>query len=195
MTSISSLSSGADVTALTQAAATQRQRPKPPDMTNTAKALGLSADDLQSELKSGKTLDAIAQDKGVSSDDLLSAVKTDLQANKPADAPELSDDQLTQMATAVAAGQGPGGPGGPGGAHHHHGGGGGQATASILGTSASDTSSNLSSLADALGTTSDDLLSQLTSGNDLSSLFGQSSSATWTSSGASTSGLAVDMYA
>jgi hypothetical protein len=193
MTSITSLSGGTDVTALTQASATQRQRPKPPDMTNTAKALGLSSDDLQSELQSGKTLDSIAQDKGVSSDDLLSAVKSDLQANKPADAPELSDDQLTQMATSIAAGKGPGGPGGAHG--HHHGGGGGQATASILGTDASDTSSNLSSLADALGTSSDDLLSQLSSGNDLSSLFGQSGSATWNSSGASTSGLAVDTYA
>jgi hypothetical protein len=191
---ISSLSSSTDVTALTQATATQRQRPKPPDMTNTAKALGLSPDDLQSELKSGKTLDDIAQDKGVSSDDLLSAVKTDLQANKPADAPGLSDDQLTQMATGIAAGKGPGGPGGPHG-HHHHGGGQGQADASILGTQASDTTSNLSSLADALGTSSDNLLSQLSSGADLSSLFGQSGSATWNSSGASTSGLAVDMYA
>jgi hypothetical protein len=192
MTSITSLSGGADVTALTQAAQ-QRQRPKPPDMTNTAKALGLSADDLQSKLKSGRTLDAIAQDEGVSSDDLLSAVKTDLQANKPADAPALSDDQLTQMATGIAAGKGPGGPGGPHG--HHHGGGSGQADASILGTAASDTSSNLSSLADALGTSSDDLLSQLSSGTDLSSLFSQSGSATWSSSGASTGGLAVDLYA
>lgn len=193
MTSITSLSGGTDVTALTQAAS-QRQRPKPPDMTNTAKALGLSTDDLQSELKSGKTLDSIAQDKGVSADDLLSAVKTDLTANKPADAPALSDDQLTQMATAVAAGKGPGGPHG----HHHHGGGGGgsgQADASILGTSASDTSSNLSSLADALGTSSDDLLSQLTSGTDLSSLFSQSGSGTWNTSGTQTGGLAVDMYA
>lgn len=189
---ISSLSSSTDVTALTQATATQRQRPKPPDMTNTAKALGLSTDDLQSELKSGRTLDAIAKDKGVSSDDLLSAVKTDLQANKPADAPALSDDQLTQMATGIAAGKGPGGPHG-----HHHGGGGGrgQADASILGTQASDTTSNLSSLADALGTSSDDLLSQLSSGADLSSLFGQSGSATWSSSGTSRSGLAFDMYA
>jgi hypothetical protein len=192
---ISSLSSSTDVTALTQATATQRQRPKPPDMTNTAKALGLSSDDLQSELKSGKTLNSIAQDQGVSSDDLLSAVKSDLQANKPADAPDLSDDQLTQMAQGIAAGKGPGGPGGP---HRHHGGGGGgqgQAEMSILGTRASDTTSNLSSLADALGTSSDDLMSQLSSGADLSSLFGRSGSATWSSSGASTSGLAVDLYA
>lgn len=182
MTSISSLLSSTDVTALTQATAVQRHRPKPPDMTNTAKALGLSNDDLQTQLKSGKTLNAIAQDKGVSSDDLLSAVKSDLQANKPADAPALSDDQLTQMATNIAAGKG------PGGAHGHHGG-------PPPGTQASDTSSNLSSLADALGTSADDLLSQLSSGTDLSSLFSQSGSATWNSSGASTSGLAVDMYA
>jgi hypothetical protein len=191
---ISSLSSSTDVTALAQSSATQRQRPKPPDMTNTAKALGLSTDDLNTQLNSGATLDSLAKQNGVSSDDLLSAVKTDLQANKPADAPDLSDTQLTQMATDVAAGKGPGGAGGAHG-HHHHGGGSGQADASILGTSASDTSSNLSSLADALGTSSNDLLSQLSSGSDLSSQFSQSGSATWNSSGASTSGLAVDMYA
>ena len=192
---ISSLSSSTDVTALTQTAASQRQRPKPPDMTNTAKALGLSTDDLKTQLDSGATLDSIAQQKGVSSDDLLSAVKTDLQANKPADAPDLSDDQLTQMATNVAAGKGPGGPGGAHG-HHHHGGGSGQADASILGTDASDTSSNLSSLADALGTSSNDLLSQLTSGSsDFVSAFSAAGSATWNSSGASTGGLVVDTYA
>ena len=38
-------------------------------------------------------------------------------------------------------------------------------------------------------------MSQLSSGADLSSLFGQSGSATWSSSGAATSGLAVDLYA
>jgi hypothetical protein len=191
---ISSLSSSTDVSALAQAS--QAQRPKPPDMTNTAQALGLSTDDLQSELQSGQTLDSIAQDQGVSNDDLLTAVKSDLTANKPADAPAMSDDQLTQMATGVAAGKGPGGVGGAHG-HHHHGGGGGsgQADAAILGTDASDTTQNLSSLADALGTSSDDLLSQLESGTDLSSAFSQSGSATWNTSGASTSGLAIDTYA
>ena len=97
-----------------QGASGSHHRHKPPSLDKTAELLGVSADDLGTELKSGKTLDDIASDKGVSSDDLLSALKTDLKANKPAGAPELSDDQLTQMATGIAAGKGPGGPGGPG---------------------------------------------------------------------------------
>jgi hypothetical protein len=95
--------------------ASGHQRPKPPAMDNTAKALGLSTDDLKSQLKSGKTLNDIATAQGVSSDDLLKALKTDLKANKPADAPELSDDQLTEMASNIAAGKGPKGAHGHGG--------------------------------------------------------------------------------
>jgi hypothetical protein len=146
--------------------------------------LGVSTDDLKSQLDAGQTLDSIASAKGVSSSDLLSAVKTDLKANKPDGAPELSDDQLTTMATNIAAGKG---PGGLGGAHRHHG--------PPPGTAASDTSNTLQTLAGALGTTTDDLLSKLQSGTDLSSLFGQSGSATWSQQSSASSGLAVDLYA
>jgi hypothetical protein len=182
MTTISSLG-GTDLAALSQAGGAQRRPPSPPadSFTNTAKTLGLTTDDLKTQLDSGATLDSLAQAKGVSSNDLLAAVKTDLKANKPDGAPEVSDDQLTQMASNVAAGKGPGGGHGPHGPRP--------------GTSASDTSQSLSTLADALGTSTDDLLSKLQSGSDLSSLFGQSGSATWSSQGASTSGLAVDLYA
>src|SRR6201999_2857166 len=91
----------------------QRQQ-KPPAMDTTAKLLGLSSDDLQSELKNGKTLNDIASEKGVSTDDLTNAVKSDLKANKPADAPDLSDDQLTQMPPDIEAAKRPHG-------HGHHG--------------------------------------------------------------------------
>jgi hypothetical protein len=93
---------------------TNRRQHKEMSMDNTAQALGLSADDLKTQLKSGKTLDDIAKAQGVSGDDLTTALKKDLTANKPADAPELSDDQLTKMATDIAAGKGPKG-------HGHHG--------------------------------------------------------------------------
>jgi hypothetical protein len=81
-----------------------------PSFDNTAKLLGMSADDLQTQLRSGKTLNDLASAQGVSSDDLMSALKSDLTANKPAGAPALSDDQLTKMATDIAAGKRPHGP-------------------------------------------------------------------------------------
>jgi hypothetical protein len=106
----------ATATALTPA----RRPPQPASLDNT-RLLGTTADDLRTQLQSGKTLDDLVSAKGISSGDLISAVKSDLQANKPAGAPDLSDDQLTQMATDVAAGKGPGRAHGH---HHHHGAGG-----------------------------------------------------------------------
>jgi hypothetical protein len=102
-------------TSAVQSASSHHRGPKPPAMDNTAEALGLSTDDLKTQLKSGKTLDDIAKAQGLSSDDLLKALKSDLSANKPAGAPELSNDQLTELATNIAAGKGPRGPHGPGG--------------------------------------------------------------------------------
>jgi uncharacterized protein YidB (DUF937 family) len=172
-----------DYGAQMQTAGARRPLGPPPADTfsSTAKLLGTSTDDLKSQLDSGETLDSIASAKGVGSDDLLAAVTADLKAHKPPGAPELSDDQLTQMATNIAAGKGP--RGGGGGPHR------------TPGTSASDPTQALQSLADTLGTTTDDLLQQLQDGSDLSSLFGQSGSATWGSQGSASSGLAVDLYA
>jgi hypothetical protein len=97
-----------------QGASGHARGPKPPAMDNTAEALGLSTDDLQGQLKSGKTLDDVAKAQGVSSDDLLKALKSDLTANKPAGAPELSDDQLTGGRDQHRCRQGPARPGWPG---------------------------------------------------------------------------------
>ena len=159
---------------------------------NTAQLLGLSPDDLKSKMTAGQTLSSIAKDNGVANDDLLASIKKDLQANRPAGAPELSDDQLTHIVSDIAAGKGPGGPG-RGGAHGI--GGSPPSGHNVPGASASDPSQALQSLADALGTTTDDLLSQMQSGTDLSSLFGASGSATWSSQGGTTGGLSVDYYA
>jgi hypothetical protein len=170
-----------DYSALIQSASAHRPQGPPADrLSGTAKLLGTTTDDLKSQLDSGETLDSIAATKEVSSDDLLSSIKADLKATKPAGAPDISDDQLTQLATGIASGKG---PHGGHGAHR------------APGTSASDPTQTLQSLADTLGTTSDDLLGQLQSGSDLSSLFGQSGSANWGSQGSSASGLAVDLYA
>lgn len=185
---IQSLGAAQDPSALTQTSAGARRHHMPPPdaFKSTASLLGVSTDDLKSQLDSGETLDSIASKKGVSSTDLLSAVKQDLTTNRPADAPPLSDDRLTAIASGIASGNG---PGGAGGVRHGH------SPSKAAGTTASDPTQTLQSLADVLGTTSDDLLSKLQSGSDLSSLFGQSGSATWGSQGASTSGLAVDLYA
>jgi hypothetical protein len=166
----------------------QRRTHKGPSLDNTAKALGLSADDLKSQLKSGKTLNDIASSKGVSSDDLMTALKTDLKANKPADAPELSDDQLTEMATNVAAGKGPKGP------HGHHGHGGPPPAANS--DDATTAESNLASLASSAGLSQTDLLTQLTSGTDFKTLMSNAKSNPYTAATYNVSGgVMVDSYA
>ncbi len=66
-----------------------------------AQQLGVSASDLETARKSGQSLSDFAADKGISRDDLLAAVKADIKANKPDGAPDLSDDQLTEMATRI----------------------------------------------------------------------------------------------
>jgi uncharacterized protein YidB (DUF937 family) len=167
----------------------QRQQ-KPPTMDNTAKLLGLSSDDLQSELKNGKTLNDIASEKGVSTDDLTTAVKSDLKANKPADAPDLSDDQLTQMATDIEVGKRPHG-------HGHH----GPKPASTSDDDDDDATTaenNLQTLASKVGLSQTDLLKQLTSGTSFANLLGSSGSTSNPYNAASYSGLggvAVDEYA
>lgn len=153
-------------------------------MDNTATALGLSTDDLQSQLKSGKTLNDVAKAQGVSSDDLLKALKSDLAANKPADAPAPGDDQLTQMASSIAAGKGPHGPGGHGGPPPPRKGDG------------DDTASNLSTLAGNLGLSSDELLEKLQSGTNPNSLWGASTNNPYAAAKFNApGGVAVDTYA
>jgi hypothetical protein len=176
-----------------QGVASQQKRGKEPSLDNTAKLLGVSSDDLKSQLKSGKTLNDIASAQGVSSDDLLSALKTDLKANKPADAPELSDDQLTQMATGIAAGKGPGRAGG----HHGHGHGGPPPVSTSTDDSDATTAeANLKQMSSALGLSQSDLLSKLSSGVSFSSMLGTSASNPYTASQFAVSGgLAVDAYA
>ena len=158
---------------------------KPPSMDNTATALGLSTDDLQSQLKSGKTLNDVAKAQGVSSDDLLKAFKSDLAANKPADAPALGDDQLTQWRarsprararTAQAATVAPPPRKGDG--------------------NGDDTASNLSTLAGNLGLSSDELLEKLQSGTNANSLWGASTNNPYAAAKFNVpGGVAVDTYA
>jgi hypothetical protein len=86
---------------------------EPPPMSNTAELLGMSTDELREAQRSGTTLNDLATQHGVSSDDLIKSITADLKANKPEGAPELSDSQLADMASNIAAGKRPQGPQGP----------------------------------------------------------------------------------
>jgi uncharacterized protein YidB (DUF937 family) len=144
-------------------------------MTNTADLLGISTDELEQARRSGKTLSDLASEKGVSKDDLVKSISQDLKANKPDGAAELSDTQLTEMATNIADGKRPQGP--PPGRRAH---------------GEDRSQSNIASLADELGVKQSDLLDALNSdGFDVSSLLKQSN---YSSSG-SASGLAIDYTA
>lgn len=187
--SISSISSTTSTYEV--AGADRRQPPKPPSMDHTADLLGLSASELEDARKQGKSLADLAKEKGVSTDDLTAAVTQDLQANKPEGAPELSADQLSQMATDIISGKGPHG-------HGHHG-------PPPTGTD-SDTDStvaqNVSDVAASTGTDISSLLEKLQSGDtssadDIVSLLTKSNSANYGTSLSDliNGGLSVDTYA
>lgn len=119
----------------------------PPQMAGVAKLLGLSATELSEQLRSGKTMSALASEKGVSGAELVKTIETELAANRPEGVPALSGAALTQLATGIANGTPPQPP--AGGGH----GSGGPAT-----------------LAQSLGVDPSVLLEQLEKGSSLSSL-------------------------
>jgi hypothetical protein len=120
-----------------------------------ADLLGITTDDLKKSLQSGSTLSDLANQKGVSRSDLITSIEDGMKAAAPDGAQAPAQTQLDQTANNIADGKRPGG--GAHGHHHHHGG----------GEPAAD---NASSLADTLGVSSHDLLTQLQSGDGLDSL-------------------------
>ena len=84
-----------------------------------AQAIGVTPDELKAARKAGTSPATLAQQKGVARDAVVAAVVAALKANKPANAPDLTDAQLTQRAEHIVdnahPGHGPGGPGGRGG--------------------------------------------------------------------------------
>jgi hypothetical protein len=124
-------------------------------MAPTAELLGMTTDDLKTSLQSGSTLADLASQKGVSSTDLINSIEEGMKAAAPEGAKAPAQTQLDQMANNIANGKRPGG-GGHG--HHHHGGGGQRAA------------DNVSTLADTLGVSGDDILDQLHSPDGLDSL-------------------------
>ena len=79
-----------------------------------AQLFGESAQQLMSDLQSGKTsLSALAKEKGISQTDLLNAIKQGLQQSSANGGSQLSDTQLTNLANTIANRVH--------GGHHHHG--------------------------------------------------------------------------
>ena len=76
-----------------------------------AKALGMTADEIHSALRSGKTLAKLAQVKGVSRAALLAAIKEGIQAEAKAEGRTLSAEELNEMAARIADSAGPRGRG------------------------------------------------------------------------------------
>jgi hypothetical protein len=94
-----------------------------------AQLFGESPQQLMSDLQSGKTsLSALAQSKGISRTDLLDAIKQGLQQSSANGGPQLSDNQLTNLASTIANRV-------HGHHHHHHGGVSGVSGATTSGTS------------------------------------------------------------
>lgn len=150
--------------------------PPMPAMEGVATLFGMSTDELSTQLSNGSTLFDIAEDKGVSRDDLISTMVADMKAHKPEDAPELSEAQLTEMATSIASGEA-------------HGPGGGPCQLRGLGETGVNLAKGLSNLSDQLGLDLDELLEQLANGTSLADLLERADAY-----GASAQGNQLDTY-
>lgn len=117
-----------------------------PQLDAAASALGITADELRTQLESGKTIAQVAADKGVDVntviDAMVSAAQTDLRAR-------ITD--FVNNGRPERGERGPGGPGGPGGHEGRFGRGG----------------PHLDAAATALGITADELRTQLESGKTI----------------------------
>jgi hypothetical protein len=142
MTSISSVST----TSTSATTSTHHHRGKDP-MAAVATKLGLSSDDLKTQLKSGKSLDDIATAQGVSHDDLIAAIKSGMPADKASGAD--ADAMAEKIASTKGMPKPPPG-GGPKGAN-----------------SGIQDSSKLDGVSKLLDMDSDDVSSQATSATDL----------------------------
>lgn len=147
----------------------QGQRGGRPDdaklLSPVADRLGMSVSELKTAMQGGSTLDQLAGTKGVSRADLVASIKEGLAAGKPAGAPELSTEQLDELAETISVGAmpGAGGPGGPGGPM------GAPPAEAPRGQNRAD-GDTVESVAKLLQMSTTDLLDSLTSGTSLSEL-------------------------
>ena len=135
-------SSSSDSSTATDAARPARVVKGGPQLDAAASALGITADELRTELESGKTIAQVASEKGVDVntviDAMVSAAQTDLRT------------RITDFVNNGRPAKGPGGPGGPG--HEGRGFRGGP---------------HLDAAATALGITADELRTELQSGKTI----------------------------
>jgi len=141
--------------------------------------LGMSAQDIAGQVSSGKSLDDLAKEKGVSHDDLVSAIKAGMpdRMKNSANADQLAETIATQQGLPT---QGPGGtppsgpppsgvaPSGPSPISSLNGI--GRSSGILSGTLTGQQQDMLDSLSNLLGTDSNTLLDQLSSGTSLSDL-------------------------
>jgi hypothetical protein len=96
------ISSSLDTSQTTYGVAqTQQDGAGSPRLETLATDLGVSVEDLQTARANGQSLSEFASGKGISQDTLLAAVKDSITKNAPANAPALTSDQLTAMATRI----------------------------------------------------------------------------------------------
>jgi hypothetical protein len=80
---------------------TQQDTERSQRLQTLATDLGVSTDDLETARANGQSLSEFASSKGISQDTLLAAVKDSITKDRPVNAPALSSDQLTAMATRI----------------------------------------------------------------------------------------------
>jgi uncharacterized protein YidB (DUF937 family) len=153
-------------------------------MDAAAKALGMSSSDLRTALQSGQSLSSIATSKGISQDTLVAAMAAAIQQANP----NVTADQATSVATAIATRTPPSGArpaastdptqaasgtAATSGHHHHHHhkamAAGMDAAAKTLGMTTTDLTStlqsgqSLASIASSKGVSQDDLVKAISS--------------------------------
>lgn len=173
--------SAAQTSAVGLSSIQSQQKRSHPAMDAAAKLLGMSASDLRSALQSGQSLADIASSKGIGQDALTAAMATAIQQANP----NVSAEQATKVATAIATRKPPAGGQQPEAAqaadgtqgttgtaatqghhhHHHHAGGAAMdAAAKTVGMSVTDLMSSmqsgqsLASIAKSKGVSQDDLV-------------------------------------
>ncbi|MCU1429321.1 MAG: hypothetical protein JWL83_3321 [Actinomycetia bacterium] len=130
------------------------------DMKAVADLFGMSAADLKTQLASGKSLADVAQTKGVARTDLVSVLKTAMQANAPVAVPGDFTSHLDEMVNHIVDHKGTGGPPATRG----------QATDVSAIDFKARVEQMLASVASQLNLTPADLISQLEKGTSLSDI-------------------------
>lgn len=160
---------------------------------DAAKALGMTPDDVMSQLRDGKSLGDIADEKGVSRDTLATALKAGMPADRAASGD--SDKAVDKIIDQVGTARGPRGPKGPPPPPP-------ASSSSSTGSSGvygdsltTEQQSTLAKLADLLGTDSGSLLGDLKSGTSLSSMLADKDVSREQLAGVVQNGLLIDARA